>query len=134
MAGTTVSFVADLKLAERVREIARSDGVTQSQAAARASALGALLPTAARRALRFLMEQGGEDAQTQLATEIAKAIGRVSNRVLGEQLLLRAQQLGLDTKAATQDDLANEAVKAVADYYREQGASLLSNGHHDPSR
>lgn len=114
MAGTTISFRADPKLAARVKEIARSDGVTQSQAAAQASAVGALLPAAARRALRFVLEEGDEEAQKQLATVIAKAIGQVSNRVLEQQLLARANGLGLDGTEETEKELTDRAVKAVA--------------------
>src|SRR5260221_3184961 len=104
MAGTTVSFVADPKLAARIKEIAQSDGITQSQAAARALAFGALLPTAARRALRSVLEEGGEEAQKELAVVIAKAIGQVSNRVLERQLLERAKRLGLDSEAETEEE------------------------------
>jgi plasmid stabilization system protein ParE len=63
MAGTTVSFVADRGLVERVQEIAKADGVSQSQAAARASAFGALLPSASRilaDAARMGRNHGGE--------------------------------------------------------------------------
>jgi hypothetical protein len=49
VAGVTVSFVADPPLAARVKAIARADGVTPSQAAARAAAVGTLIPPSARR-------------------------------------------------------------------------------------
>ncbi len=119
MAGTTVSFVADPKLAERVKEIARSDGITQSQAAARASALGALLPPAARKSFRFVLEEGGDEAQRQLATAMTKAIAQIANTVLEQQLLARARNLGLDGTQETEEAIAAKAVKAVADYRRE---------------
>ena len=113
MAGTTVSFIADPKLAARVKEIARSDGVTQSQAAARAAALGALLSPAARRTLRFVLDQGGEDAQRQLAGAVAKAIAQVSNAVIERQLLARSGAAG-----GNEEGDAREAVDAVAAYRR----------------
>ena len=115
MAGTTVSFIADPKLAARVKEIARSDGVTQSQAAARASALGALLSPAARRTLRFVLEEGGEEAQKQLAVAIAKAIAQVGNSVIERQLLARSRETGLVQDDSDEDD-AKRAVDAVKDY------------------
>ena len=115
LAGRTVSFVADPKLAARVKEIARSDGVTQSQAAARASALGALLSPAARRTLRFVLEEGGEDAQGQLEVAIAKAIAQVGNSVLERQLLARSRAGSAADGGSEQDD-ASRAVLAVADH------------------
>ncbi len=121
MPGTTVSFVADPTLAARVREIARSDGITQSQAAARASALGALLPPAARRTFRFIMEEGGEDAQQLLAVVMTRAIAQIGNNVLEQQLLARASRLGVDQTEDTEADISHQAVDAVAAYRRQQG-------------
>jgi len=97
MAGTTVSFVADPKLAARVKEIARSDGITQSQAAARASALGTLLPPAARRTFRVVLDEGSEETLDQLAVAIATAIAQIGNMVIERQLLAHAQAVGLDS-------------------------------------
>lgn len=116
MAGTTVSFIADTKLAARVKEIARSDGITQSQAAARASALGVLLSPAARRTLRFVLDEGGEEAQQQLAAVMARAIAQVGNMVLERQLLTRARASGPGPDAETEEEFASRAVKAVADH------------------
>ena len=115
MAGTTVSFVADPKLAARVKEIARSDGVTQSQAAARASALGALLPPAARRTLLFVLNEGGEEGQRQLGVALAKAVAQVGNAVLERQLLARSQAEGL----GSEEEDAQASVEAVATHRRE---------------
>jgi hypothetical protein len=120
MAGVTLSFVADAALVARVKDIARSDGITASQAAARTSALGALLPTAARGTLRFLLTEGGVEAERQLATLVTKAIGRVGNTVLERQLLARAQALGVDPGAQSDEDLADQAVQVVEAYRREQ--------------
>jgi hypothetical protein len=130
MAGTTVSFVADLKLAERVKEIARSDGITQSQAAARASALGALLPPAARKSFRLVLEEGGDEAQRLLAVAMTKAIAQVANTVLEKQLLARAKSLGLDSRE-TEEAVAARAVQAVADYRREISDETYEPGHGD---
>lgn len=127
MAGTTVSFIADAALTARIREIARSDGVTQSQAAARASALGALLPPAARRTLRFVMEEGGDDARQQLAAVLAKAIAQVGNRVLERQLLARADAAGL-APTETEEELARLAVEAVADRHRQRAGDASETG------
>jgi hypothetical protein len=120
MAGVTVSFVADPDLAERVKQIARSDGVTASQAAARASALGTLLPASARRTLRFILAEGGEDAQQQLRVLMARAIAQVGNMVIERQLLARAQTLDLGDE--DEADIAAQAVRAVADYRHQQAA------------
>ena len=126
MAGTTVSFIADPKLAARVKEIARSDGVTQSQAAARAAALGALLSPAARRTLRFVLDQGGEDAQRQLAVAVAKAIAQVSNAVIERQLLARSGAAG-----GNEEGDAREAVDAVAAYRRTHAETPLAPGSNE---
>jgi hypothetical protein len=115
--------VADPALAARVKEIARSDGVTPSQAAARATALGTLLPASARRTLRFLLTEGDDDAQNQLAVLMTKAIAQVGNAVLERQLLARAQALEPDADRETEEDLAEQAVTAVADYHRKQQAA-----------
>lgn len=134
MAGTTVSFIADAALTARIREIARSDGVTQSQAAARASALGALLPPAARRTLRFVMDEGGDDARKQLSAVLAKAIAQVGNQVLERQLLARADAAGLARENARsaflgsteiEEELARLAVEAIADHRRQRAGDAL---------
>ena len=116
MAGITVSFIADPKLAARVKEIARSDGVTQSQAAARAAALGAMLPMVARRTLRFVLEEGGEEAQKHLASAMAKAIAQVGNSVIERQLLARSREPGLVQDDGSEEEDAIRAVNAVRDY------------------
>jgi hypothetical protein len=120
MAGVTVSFVADPALADRVREIARSDGVTPSQAAARAAALGTLLPASARRTLRFILTEGREEDQRQLALLVTKAIGQVGNMVLERQLLESARGSGLSGEEETEEAIERDAVQAVDDYRREQ--------------
>lgn len=127
MAGTTVSFIADAALTARIREIARSDGVTQSQAAARASALGALLPPAARRTLRFVMDEGGDDARQQLAAVLAKAIAQVGNQVLERHLLARADAAGL-APTETEEELTQLAVEAVADHRRQRAGDASETG------
>jgi hypothetical protein len=118
MAGSTLSFVADPRLVARVKEIARSDGVTQSQAAARASALGALLPPGARKTFRYVLEEGGEEAQKQLAAAIAKAVARVGNAMLERQLLAHAEAAGLPSGDEGEDDIARLSVEAVAENRR----------------
>jgi len=120
MAGVTLSFVADPALVARVKDIARTDGLTQSQATARASALGVLLPASARRTLRFVLAEGGDEAQQQLAMLMTKAIAHVGNTVLERQLLARANGPGMELGTETEEDLAAQAVQAVADYRREQ--------------
>jgi hypothetical protein len=121
MAGRTVSFIADPSLEERVAEIARADGVTRSQAAARASAFGTLLPTAARRAGRFVLEEGDDEAQRQLTAGIAKAIARASNVLLERRLLAQAEVRGR-TSNETEEQLEARAVGAVAAYRKESRA------------
>lgn len=120
MAGRTVSFVADAGLVQRIHEIARADGITPSQAAARASLLGTLLPASARRALRFVLAEGGEDARRQLTVQMTKIIAQISNMVLERQLLERAQALGVNADAETEEELAEQAVRAVSDYRQGQ--------------
>jgi hypothetical protein len=134
MAGVTVSFVADPILADRIREIARSDGVTPSQAAARASALGALLPASARRTLRFILTEGGSEEQRQLAVLMAKAIGQVGSVVLERQLLESAQAKGPGGEEETGEDIDRKAVQAVKDYHREQREANGIHGPEQPSR
>ena len=127
MAGTTVSFIADPALAARIREIARSDGVTQSQAAARASALGTLLPPAARRTLRFVMDEGGDDARRHLSAVLAKAGAQVGNQVLERQLLARADAAGL-ASVETEEELDQLAAEAVGDHHRQRAGDALETG------
>ena len=129
MAGTTVSFMADPALAACIGEIARVDGVTRNQAAARASALGVLLSPAARRALRLVLDEGGNDARQLLAVALAKAVAQVGNRVLERQLLAHADVDGL-ASAETEEEVVRSAVKAVADHRRKRAgeASRTANG------
>jgi hypothetical protein len=134
VAGVTVSFVADPVLADRIREIARSDGVTPSQAAARASALGALLPASARRTLRFILTEGGGEDQRQLAVLMAKAIGQVGSVVLERQLLESARAGAPGGAEETEQEIDREAVRAVKDYRREQREANGIHGPEQPSR
>jgi hypothetical protein len=120
-AGRTVSFIADQSHENRVAEIARADGVTRSQAAARSSALGALPPAAARRAARLIIEEGDEEAQRQLSMALAKAIARTSNALLERQLLAEAEKRGLTTNE-TDAELEARAVNAVAADRKERRA------------
>jgi len=120
-AGKTVSFIAEPSHEERVAEIARADGVTRSQAAARISALGVLPPTAARRAARFILEEGDDEAQRQLSTALAKAIARTSHALLERKLLGQADARGLTTNE-TEEELEAHAVDAVATYRKERRA------------
>jgi hypothetical protein len=117
MAGVTVSFVAEPELAARVKEAARIDGVSQSQAAARAAASGVLLSTAARRNLRFALEQGGAEAQRDLAAALSRAALQVANAVLKRQLLERAAG-----EPPPEADILNEAEAAVRRYQARPGA------------
>jgi hypothetical protein len=69
-----------------------------------------------------------------LALLMSKAIAQVGNMVLERQLLTRAQELGLDADGETEEELADQAVHAVADYRRArretsaQLGSLLETG------
>jgi hypothetical protein len=131
MAGTAVSFIADPTLATRLKEIARSDGVTQSQAAARVAALGALLPPAARRTLRFVLAEGGEEAREQLAAAVAKAIAQVGNVVIERQLLARAPALAAGSDRESEEELADRASRAVGDIRRLRGDGWLTETTHE---
>ncbi len=111
MAGVTMSFVADPELAAKVKEAARIDGVSQSQAAARAVASGVLLSAGARRNLRFALEEGGVDAQRALATELSRAVVQVANDVLTRKLMERARLK--DGEPPSEDDIQEEANAAV---------------------
>jgi len=111
MAGVTVSFVAEPGLVARVKEAARIDGVTQSQAAARAAASGVLLSPAARRSLRFALEEGGAEAQRDLATALSRAVTLVANAVLKRKLLERAQATGAGP--SSEEEILEEASRAV---------------------
>jgi hypothetical protein len=118
-AGKTLSFIADASHENRVAEIARADGVTRSQAAARISALGVLPPPSARRAARFILEEGDEEAQRQLSMALAKAIARTSNALLERKLLDQAETRGLTTDE-TEAALEAHAIDAVAAYRKER--------------
>jgi len=113
MPGMTMSFVADPELVERLKEIARSDGVSQSQAAARAAALGALLPSAARRNVRLLLAEDGTDVQNRLAVLLSRAVAQVSNEMLQKRLVERSP-----VDLGPEEAIAEEAVRAVAKYRR----------------
>jgi hypothetical protein len=106
-----MSFVADPELAAKVKEAARIDGVSQSQAAARAVASGVLLSAGARRNLRFALEEGGVDAQRALATELSRAVVQVANDVLTRKLMERARLKG--GEPPSEDDIQEEANAAV---------------------
>jgi len=131
MAGTTISLKADPRLAARVRAIARVDGITQSQAAERAAALGALLSPSARRALRFVLKEGGEEAQKQLAVAVAKAIAQVGNSVLERQLLARNREVGLLPDDHSEQDDASRATGGVKDYRKALADALPESSSDD---
>ena len=111
MAGVTLSFVAEPELVARVKETARIDGVTASHAAARAAAFGVLLSPAARRSLRFVLEEGGVEATRDLAVSLSRAVAQVANSVLKRQLLDQARNASLES--SSEEDVLNEATAAV---------------------
>jgi hypothetical protein len=121
MAGVNMSFVAKPELAERVREIARTDGVSPSQAVARAATVGALVPTAARRALRFILEAGDAEAEEELAAALSRAIAKVSAGVLDRKLA--AQAALREGEPPSEEELMERAVQAVAAYRRRSSAA-----------
>ena len=135
MAGVSLSFVASPRVAERIREIAGSDGITASQAVARSLALGVGLPSSARRTLRFVLSEGGEEARSQLISEVTKAIARVGNSVVEARLRTHAKAHGSGVLGETEEELAAQAVQAVADYRREQttAAPIRKAGVREPS-
>jgi hypothetical protein len=114
MAGITVSFVADPALAARVKETARIDGVTQSQAAARAVASGILLSPAARRNLRFALEEGGAEAAGDLAVALSRAVAQAANAVIKRKLLEQARTAQVEP--SSEEDILGEATLAVRRY------------------
>ncbi len=122
MAGVTVSFVAEPELAARVKEAARIDGVSQNQAAARAAASGVLLSAAARRNLRFALEQGGVEAQRELAAALSRAVTQVANLVLKRQLLEQARASGREP--ATEAEILDEASDAVRRHMERRGEEV----------
>jgi len=128
VAGVTVSFVAEPGLAARVREVARVDGVTQSQAAARAVAVGVLLPPAARRSLRLVMEEGGVEDQNELAAELSRAVNIVAHGVLDRQLKELARARG--GEPPSEEEILEEATNAVRRYAERKartGSRVLEN-------
>jgi hypothetical protein len=111
VAGVNVSFVAEPELADRVNEAARIDGVSRSQAAARAAASGVLLSAAARRSLLFTLGQGGPEARQELSIALSRAVTQVANSVIKRQLLEKALASGAGP--STEQDILDEAVAAV---------------------
>jgi hypothetical protein len=110
-AGVTLSFVAAPELADRVNEAARIDGVSRSQAAARAAASGVLLSAAARRSLLFTLGQGGPEARQELSIALSRAVTQVANAVIKRKLLEQAIASGVEP--SPEQDILDEAVAAV---------------------
>lgn len=121
MAGVSMSFVADPSLAAQMKEIARIDGISTSQAAARASAFGALVPAAARRTLRRVMEEGDDAVRQELVAQISQAIGRAGQLTVERRLLNTAIGLHGDRPESTEEELAAEAVRLVESVERKRG-------------
>jgi hypothetical protein len=120
VAGVNLSFVAEQDLADRVKEAARIDGVSQSQAAARAAALGVLLSAAARRNVRFALEQGGAAARQDLSLAVSRAVTQVADAVIKRQL--REKALVSAAAPPTEEEILDEAVGAVDRNTRRQDA------------
>lgn len=118
MAGVTMSFVASSDLAAQMKEIARIDGVSASQAAARAAALGAMLPASARRMFRRILNEGDAEAQRELAGLVARAVAQAGQAFVQRQLLRQAEGGGA-ADLMTEEALAEEAVRAVEGYIRD---------------
>jgi hypothetical protein len=123
-AGVNLSFVAEPELAERVKEAARIDGVSQSQALARAATSGVLLSAAARRNLRFALDQGGAAARHDLSTALSRAVTQVANAVIKAQLQAQATASGVVPPA--EQDILHEAVDAVRRHTKRPDRPRLS--------
>jgi hypothetical protein len=108
-------------LALRVREAARIDGISQSQAAARAVSCGVLLSPAARRNLRFLLAEGGPDAERDLADALSRAVAQVANDAIKKQLLDQARKAG--TEPPAEAAILDEAAAAVRRHRNRQSAA-----------
>ncbi len=120
MAGVTVSFIAEPDLVARVKEAARTDGVSLSQAAARAAASGVLLSPAARRSLRFALEEGGLEAQRDLGIALSRAVTLVANAVVKRKLLERSRATG--AAPSSEEEIVEEATDVVARHRERLGA------------
>lgn len=133
MAGVTVSFVANPALAAQMKEIASADGISASQAVARASALGAMLPASARRAFRRILDAGDHEAHRELAVLVARAIAQTGNNMVQRQLLKRAEKE--TSENMNEEALVRESVVAVQDYLsgEKAGKPSLSRGNRSGS-
>lgn len=123
MAGEHLSFVADPALVKKVREIAHADGTTASQAAARAAALGAMLPASARRTLQTILRDGNEEVRSALVALLARAVAQAGNMMVEQQLLAAARERGVQAGPEDDETLALEAVRAVEEHRNGQRAA-----------
>lgn len=123
MAGVNISFVVAPEVAERLQSAARADGVTASRATSLAIIPGAFLPAHARRLLRFIVEEGGEDAVRELQEGVTRAISLVGNAVLERQLRDRARQRGAPAADTTEEADAADAVELVRQVRRQRAAA-----------
>lgn len=120
MAGGHLSFVADPSLVSRVKEIARADGTTASKAAARAAALGTMLPAASRRTLQKILADGNDEVRQALVALLTRAVAQAGNMMVEQQLLEAARAKGLGTGPQDEHALAEEAALAVDEYRRKE--------------
>src|SRR4051812_33787593 len=119
MAGVNMSFVVAPEVAERLQSAARADGVTPSRATSLAVILGAFLPAHARRLLRFIVEEGGDEAVRDLQDRVTRAISAVGNSVLERQMLERARERGARPGDTTEEEDAADSVELVRQARRE---------------
>src|SRR5277367_2554029 len=125
MAGINMSFVVAPEVAERLQSAARVDGVTPSRATSLAVILGAFLPAHARRLLRFIVEEGGDEAVRDLQDRVTRAISVVGNSVLERQLLERAQERGALPADTTEEEDAAESAELVRQARRKRTEARL---------
>jgi hypothetical protein len=127
MADVNMSFVVTPEVAERLQSAARADGVTPSRATSLAVILGAFLPAHTRRLLRFIVEEGGDEAVRDLQERVTRAISVVGNSVLERQLLERARERGARPAETTEDEDAADSVELIRQALRDGAEARLKD-------
>jgi hypothetical protein len=94
--------------------------------------LGVLLSAAARRNVRFALEQGGAAARQDLSLAVSRAVTQVADAVIKRQL--REKALASAAAPPTEEEILDEAVGAVDRNTRRQDAIQDTEAESSPAR
>jgi hypothetical protein len=120
MSSRTVSGVVPAQLQEVAQQAAAYEGTSVSALVSSALTLCLGLSGSARRTARYVLASDSPEAREALPEGCGRAIAAAGDHELRGRLAARGEAMGLADRALSEQDIAREAVDAVAAVRRTQ--------------